>query len=130
METELSKYNYSCFVDIKSINVIKKKKEKTMSSDKITKKETMINCRVGILAPTATKETTTIFKDEANNEIFVKVKEDLKKEDVFEDCDFSIEEKISIDKRYDVSTTSCSIKDGLIILTIKTNKDIKRVEIE
>ena len=121
---------YDCYLmDYPKPKQTKEKGEIKMS-DSIIKEETMTGCSIAVIAPTATKENTNIFKDEENNVISIEVLEKTEKESVLKNYDFSLKEEIKVSSKYAVSTTSCSIKDGIILLKIKTNENIKRVEID
>jgi hypothetical protein len=102
-------------------------KETKMNTEKVTMKETMTSCTIGILAPMATKENTSIFRDEKKNKLFIAVK--AADNEAFEDIDFSFEEEISLNEKYSASTCTCTIKNGTIVLKVKTRDDIQRVEI-
>lgn len=98
-----------------------------MNSEKVTMEQTMTSCIIGILAPMATKENTSIFRDEKKNRLFIEVA--AKENEAFKDIDFSFKEEISLDERYSASTCICTIENGTIILRVKTREDIQRVEI-
>lgn len=98
-----------------------------MNSEKVTIKTTMTSCVIGILAPMATKENTSIHADEKNNKLFVAVA--AKENEAFEDVDFSFETEIPLNEKYDASSCEASISNGTIIITVKTRKDIRRIEI-
>jgi len=87
-------------------------------------------CTFVIPAPGTNKQNTSIKADTQENIIYVKFSGETSNKDIDQftganavQADFSLNEEITVDKRYDVSGSKVDFVDGFIIVKLETKKE-------